>query len=55
MLNAELTLSGLVLVDPASQAFQKVLARLAPTDATVLIVGETGDRQRGGRPLSPPS
>ena len=42
MLNAELTLSGPALVDPASQAFQKVLARLAPTDATVLIVGETG-------------
>ena len=27
MLNAELTLSGPALVDPASQAFQKVLAR----------------------------
>ncbi|MGL5240497.1 MAG: aliphatic sulfonate ABC transporter substrate-binding protein [Kluyvera ascorbata] len=42
MLNAELTLSGPAPIDPASQAFQKVLARLAPTDATVLIIGETG-------------
>ena len=42
MLNAELTSSGPILVDPASQAFQKVLNRLAPTDATVLIIGETG-------------
>ena len=42
MLNAELTSSGPELVDPASQAFQKVLNRLAPTDATVLIIGETG-------------
>ncbi|PLR41938.1 AAA family ATPase [Chimaeribacter arupi] len=31
-----------VLIDPASLAFQSVLDRLAPTDATVLIVGETG-------------
>lgn len=30
------------LIDPASLAFQSVLGRLAPTDATVLIVGETG-------------
>lgn len=30
------------LIDPASLAFQSVLDRLAPTDATVLIVGETG-------------
>jgi len=30
------------LIDPASIAFQSVLDRLAPTDATVLIVGETG-------------
>lgn len=42
MLNAELMSSGPELVDPASQAFQKVLNRLAPTDATVLIIGETG-------------
>ncbi|WP_393947168.1 aliphatic sulfonate ABC transporter substrate-binding protein [Kluyvera intermedia] len=42
MLNTELTSTGPALVDPASQAFQKVLARLAPTDATVLIIGETG-------------
>ncbi|MEE3651067.1 MULTISPECIES: sigma-54-dependent Fis family transcriptional regulator [unclassified Brenneria] len=31
-----------VLIDPASIAFQTVLDQLAPTDATVLIVGETG-------------
>ncbi|MBH3119759.1 MULTISPECIES: sigma-54-dependent Fis family transcriptional regulator [Serratia] len=31
-----------VLIDPASLALQSVLDRLAPTDATVLIVGETG-------------
>lgn len=42
MLNAELTATGPSLVDPASQAFQKILIRLAPTDATVLIIGETG-------------
>lgn len=42
MHNAELISSGPILVDPASQAFQKVLNRLAPTDATVLIIGETG-------------
>ena len=30
------------LIDPASLAFRSVLDRLAPTDATVLIVGETG-------------
>lgn len=42
MLNAELTSNGPSLVDPASQAFQKILIRLAPTDATVLIIGETG-------------
>ncbi|CAI1593877.1 sigma-54-dependent Fis family transcriptional regulator [Serratia liquefaciens] len=34
--------SGPRLIDPASLAFQNVLDRLAPTDATVLIVGETG-------------
>jgi len=33
---------GPTLIDPASIAFQTVLDRLAPTDATVLIVGETG-------------
>lgn len=42
MLNTELTSTGPALVDPASQAFQTILARLAPTDATVLIIGETG-------------
>ena len=31
-----------ILIDPASIAFQSVLDRLAPTDATVLIIGETG-------------
>lgn len=31
-----------VLVDPASIAFKNVLDKLSPTDATVLIVGETG-------------
>lgn len=31
-----------VLVDPASIAFKNVLDKLAPTDATVVIVGETG-------------
>lgn len=30
------------LVDPASRAFQSLLDKFAPTDATVLIVGETG-------------
>ena len=30
------------LIDPASKAFQSLLDRFAPTDATVLIVGETG-------------
>ncbi|WP_437612398.1 aliphatic sulfonate ABC transporter substrate-binding protein [Erwinia sp. V71] len=33
---------GPALIDPASIAFQGVLDRLAPTDATVLLVGETG-------------
>ncbi|CAH6635942.1 sigma-54-dependent Fis family transcriptional regulator [Pseudocitrobacter vendiensis] len=31
-----------VLIDPASKAFQSLLDRFAPTDATVLIIGETG-------------
>lgn len=30
------------LIDPASLAFKTVLDQLAPTDATVLIIGETG-------------
>ncbi|MFT4270004.1 MAG: aliphatic sulfonate ABC transporter substrate-binding protein [Pantoea sp.] len=30
------------LVDPASRAFQSLLDKFAPTDATVLIAGETG-------------
>ncbi|WP_265556293.1 sigma-54-dependent Fis family transcriptional regulator [Serratia grimesii] len=39
--------SGPRLIDPASIAFQNVLDRLAPTDATVLIVGETGTGKEG--------
>ncbi|MGO2439732.1 MAG: aliphatic sulfonate ABC transporter substrate-binding protein [Serratia proteamaculans] len=39
--------SGPQLIDPASIAFQSVLDRLAPTDATVLIVGETGTGKEG--------
>ncbi len=35
---------GPTLIDPASIAFQSVLDRLAPTDATVLIVGRNRDR-----------
>ncbi len=31
-----------VLIDPASRAIQSLLDHLAPTDATVLIIGETG-------------
>ena len=31
-----------IFADPASQAFEERLALLAPTDATVLILGETG-------------
>lgn len=38
---------GPTLIDPASIAFQSVLDRLAPTDATVLIVGETGTGKEG--------
>ncbi|KGD76723.1 ATPase AAA [Tatumella morbirosei] len=37
-----MTTQGPALIDPASIAFQSVLDRLAPTDATVLIIGETG-------------
>lgn len=39
--------SGPQLIDPASIAFQSLLDRLAPTDATVLIVGETGTGKEG--------
>ena len=35
-------ISGPELIDPASRAFKNVLDQLAPTDATVLIIGETG-------------
>jgi len=35
-------ISGPELIDPASRAFKSVLDQLAPTDATVLIIGETG-------------
>ncbi len=38
---------GPELKDPASVALQGVLKRLAPTDATVLIVGETGTGKEG--------
>lgn len=31
-----------IFADPASQAVQEMLNRLAPTDATLLIIGETG-------------
>ncbi|NIF23783.1 aliphatic sulfonate ABC transporter substrate-binding protein [Candidatus Pantoea multigeneris] len=41
LFNSDLTDSPR-LIDPASLAFQSLLDRLAPTDATVLIVGETG-------------
>lgn len=42
MLNPESPSATPVLVDPASKAFQSLLDKLAPTEATVLIVGETG-------------
>lgn len=42
MLNPESLSDTPVLVDPASKAFQSLLDKLAPTEATVLIVGETG-------------
>jgi hypothetical protein len=34
--------SPAIFADPASQAVQELLDRLAPTDATLLIIGETG-------------
>ena len=42
MLNPESLSDTPVLIDPASKAFQSLLDKLAPTEATVLIVGETG-------------
>lgn len=42
MLNPEFPPSTPTLIDPASKAFQSLLDKLAPTEATVLIVGETG-------------
>ncbi len=42
MLNPESPSATPVLIDPASKAFQSLLDKLAPTEATVLIVGETG-------------
>lgn len=42
MLNPEPPADTPVLIDPASKAFQNLLDKLAPTEATVLIVGETG-------------
>ncbi len=42
MLNPESPSTAPALIDPASKAFQSLLDKLAPTEATVLIVGETG-------------
>jgi len=42
MLNPEPLSATPELIDPASKAFQNLLDKLAPTEATVLIVGETG-------------
>ena len=42
MLNPEFPSSTPTLIDPASKAFQSLLDKLAPTEATVLILGETG-------------
>ncbi|HBS9945445.1 TPA: sigma-54-dependent Fis family transcriptional regulator [Klebsiella pneumoniae] len=42
MLNPESPSAAPALIDPASKAFQSLLDKLAPTEATVLIVGETG-------------
>ncbi len=55
MLNPESPSTAPALIDPASKAFQSLLDKLAPTEATVLIVGETKHRQGGGGPLSPSS
>lgn len=41
MLNPESPSTAPALIDPASKAFQSLLDKLAPTEATVLIVGET--------------
>jgi len=38
----EMQISSPELIDSASRAFKSVLDQLAPTDATVLIIGETG-------------
>lgn len=42
MLNPQTPAATPALIDPASKAFQSLLDKLAPTEATVLIVGETG-------------
>ena len=49
MLNPEFPSSTPALIDPASKAFQSLLDKLAPTEATVLIVGETGTGKEIGR------
>ncbi len=46
MLNPESPSTAPALIDPASKAFQSLLDKLAPTEATVLIVGETGTARR---------
>ncbi len=52
MLNPESPSTAPALIDPASKAFQSLLDKLAPTEATVLIVGETAPGKGGGGPLS---
>ena len=47
MLNPEFPPSSPTLIDPAAKAFQSLLDKLAPTEATVLIVGETGTGKEG--------
>ncbi|MCV5580340.1 sigma-54 factor interaction domain-containing protein, partial [Escherichia coli] len=42
MLNPESPSTAPALIVPASKAFPSLLDKLAPTEATVLIVGETG-------------
>lgn len=41
-LSSPVRATAMVLADPASQALQETLDRLAPSDVTVLIFGETG-------------
>jgi len=51
MLNPESPSTAPALIDPASKAFQSLLDKLAPTEATVLIVGETGTGKEVARYL----